>query len=609
MRWPVVCLALAGAHLAAAQPAPVPPKLAAERAARAAAEGVCLAHDPGCDWLGTFSSLEQASLRRGLAKRGYIIDPSPWDKIVGAIHVYNEEPFAEPAAALHWINTFHRVTRQSAIRAESAIRVGELWDQKKIEETARILRDPLWSSVVAVIPVRSIDPTKVDVLIVTRDIFSLRLNTTYTFQEGSLTNLAISLSENNFLGHRDLFSLGMVMDQATIAAGPLFIDKSVFGEHVNLSVNYQRIVNRQDLLNDGTWTSEGSQSTIALSRPLWSLATEWSAGVTFTHHFAIDRQFLGTGVRTYDDPATPAMESVDRAYKIKTWSLSEFVTRQWGKHLKQQLSIGHTMTSQRPSLLPGFPDDPQLQADFIRDVFPRSEFISVPYVEYALFQPRYRTLRNVQTFSLAEDARYGPSLDVTYGVGLKALGSDDNLQRSSATGGWVFPWCDEGFVSLSASLAWRRQDGRFIDNTASGTLRIATPPIPAIGDTRIVSQTVIATRWNDTQNAFYAIGSDSGLRGFFVNQFYGQRLVSEQLEARTPPRGLWVFRVGGVLFYDVGGAADSLGELALHHDIGLGVRALVPQTSRAVFRFDLAFPLDGADLGQPKFIAAFDQAF
>jgi len=34
------------------------------------------------------------------------------------------------------------------------------------------------------VPVKSAEPGKVDVLVVTRDIWSLRLNTQYTFQEG-----------------------------------------------------------------------------------------------------------------------------------------------------------------------------------------------------------------------------------------------------------------------------------------------------------------------------------------------------------------------------------------------------------------------------------------
>ena len=34
-------------------------------------------------------------------------------------------------------------------------------------------------------------------LVVTRDIWSLRLNTQYTFQQGSLTNLTMAFSENN----------------------------------------------------------------------------------------------------------------------------------------------------------------------------------------------------------------------------------------------------------------------------------------------------------------------------------------------------------------------------------------------------------------------------
>nr|MDQ3370611.1 hypothetical protein [Myxococcota bacterium] len=67
-----------------------------------------------------------------------------------------------------------------------------------------------------------------------------------------------------------------------------------------------------------------------------------------------------------------------------------------------------------------------------------------------------------------------------------------------------------------------------------------------------------------------------------------------------------------VMFYDVGSVTDSFTDLALHQDVGFGFRVLIPQTSRELFRFDLAVPLDGTESTRafyPKFQASFEQAF
>jgi len=66
------------------------------------------------------------------------------------------------------------------------------------------------------------------------------------------------------------------------------------------------------------------------------------------------------------------------------------------------------------------------------------------------------------------------------------------------------------------------------------------------------------------------------------------------------------------VFYEVGSAADTFKEMRLHQDIGLGLRMLIPQTSRELFRFDLAMPLDTTNAtkaGSIRFIAGFDSAF
>ena len=576
---------------------------------RELAEEQCAAHAPRCDWVATLSSLERASLVRALTARGYELDPAPWGKVIAAVRVYNEDVFAEPTPLRELLNYFHITTKESAIRAEAVVSAGERWDQPRIDETARRLRDPLWTSVVAVVPVKAQAPGTVDVLIVTRDIWSLRLNTQYTFQQGKLTNLSMSLSENNFLGKRDLLAAALTMDQGAIAVGPLFIDKNLFGEHLDLRAQVNEIITRDDLTLHSKIHTEGTTSSFSLTRPLWSLASEWAAGASFSHRFAIDRQYRNIALDTYkyEDPGTGAITSFDRQYAVRRWSASAYATRQWGDGLKQQLSVGHTVDSVRARPLDDFTGDADQRAAFIAAVLPPPEVTSAPFVEYVLFTPRYRTLRNVATFALAEDLRTGPDLDVVLSFGLTPLGSDKNFQRLSSAAGWTIPWTRDGFVRVATGLGSRYQEGELINNNATWSVRAAAPPLAGL--VRFVAQTSLSTRWDNRQRTFFTIGSDTGLRGFGINEFSGQRYADFQLEARSAPYPLWVLRLGAVAFYDLGGAADSLAQLELHQDAGLGIRMLIPQLSAQLWKFDFAIPFDGANQGRLRFLAGFGSEF
>jgi len=93
------------------------------------------------------------------------------------------------------------------------------------------------------------------------------------------------------------------------------------------------------------------------------------------------------------------------------------------------------------------------------------------------------------------------------------------------------------------------------------------------------------------------------------------RILSGQIEARSNPIALWVLRVGAVAFYELGGVNTSVRDLQVFDDVGFGVRALIPQTSRLLFRFDFAMPLrsdpipGGSTAFQLHFVAGFDSYF
>ena len=607
-------------------------------AARHAALDVCKHQGPQCDWVATFSSLERQSIVRTLQLRGLEVEPQPWGKVIDEVLVENEDVFAE-SNWLQFFNIFHYTTRESRVREELTIQKGEVWDQDRIEESARRLHDPLYSSVVALIPVRSSIPNEVKLLVITRDIWSLRLNTQYTFQQSALTNLSFSLSENNFLGTRDVFAAAVVMDPGAIAIGPLFIDKDFLGKHLDFRVRFDDVLTRQatkffdpitgmqtgvpgaprGLQDATTLHSEGNDATISLGKPLWSLASEWGWASSFTYRNAINRSFDGR-MDPYDLYVDPD-SNVPYEYRSRTWSVGANVTRQWGSKYKQQLAFGYTVSSVHASLLDNYSAniDAASLALFAQDVFPRNEVISQPSVSYTLFEPRYTTVRNVSTYALAEDVQLGPSFSASLAQGLTALGGDLNFTRPSIAAGYIWSWLRDGFIHPSVSGSVRFQNGTphdwtTIDNSAGAQIRFATPTISWF---RVVVQSEVDTQWHNTQNGFYAIGSDSGLRGYNLNEFRSprntsSRLVKSDAELRTTPLPWWVFRMGAVAFYEVGGAADSLNQMKLFNDIGVGVRLLVPQTSRELFRLDVALPLQDAPNNpafHPHFIAGFDSYF
>jgi len=606
--------------------------------ARRKAEVICAAHEPTCDWVSTFASLERQSIIRTLQHRGLEVEPEPWGKVIEEVLVENEDVFAE-SNWLQFINIFHYTTRESRVREELTIEKGEVWDQDRVEESARRLHDPLYSSVVALIPVKSSIPNAVKLLVITRDIWSLRLNTQYTIQQAALTNLSFSLSENNFLGTRDVFAAAVVMDPGAIAVGPLFIDKDFLGKHLDFRVRFDDVLTRKatkfvspvtglqtpvpgapaGLQDATTLHSEGDDATITLGKPLWSLASEWGWATSFAYRNAVNRSFDGT-VDPYDLYVDPA-SGVPYEYRSRTWSVGASVTRQWGTTYKHQLSLGYTVSSARASLLDNYTAniDAASLALFEQDVFPRNEVISQPAVSYSVFQPRYTTVRNVSTYDLAEDVQLGPNFTASLAQGLTALGGDLNFTRPSIAAGYVWSWLRDGFIHPSVSGSMRFQgtaphDWTTIDNSAGAQLRFATPTIAWF---RVVVQGEVDTQWHNTQNGFYAIGSDSGLRGYNVNEFRSprndsSRLAKGEAELRMTPIPFWVLRLGGVAFYEVGGAADSLQQMKLYNDVGMGARLLVPHLSRELFRLDIAFPLQNAPNNaafHPHVMLGFDSYF
>jgi hypothetical protein len=267
-----------------------------------------------------------------------------------------------------------------------------------------------------VVPVKSQSPDRVDLLVVTRDIWSLRMNSQFEVQDNVLTLLSISLSENNVFGLRKQAAFVFDMDLGQFSLGPQYIDKNIAGTRLQLQTRWSALFSR------ATSEFEGTSSTTIFTYPLWSLRSKWGASIVATHFDSTVRQFLGPDLRLYDNPDTLELELIPRTFDFRVIGIETSGVRSFGDAVKHRLTAGHTLSIRRPSLLDDFgeqgialPTKERVEiarAAFERDVMPRSERVSALFVRYNVFTPEFIVYRNLDSYDLPEDARLGPEASI-----------------------------------------------------------------------------------------------------------------------------------------------------------------------------------------------------
>lgn len=584
-----ISLLLAGALARAAGPQAglvLPPEVAAQ---------------PGLAALGSY---QQEALRRVLEERGLQIEPSPEGKRVDRILVKNLDVFDDQDGAwIAWTNVFHMTTREHIIAREVLLRPGDAWDWEIAEETRRRLADPLFTSFVAVVPVRALREGEVHVLVVTRDIFSLRLNSEFEYQGDVFSFLHIEPAENNFLGRRKRLSAVFEMDLGRYSVGPAYYDSNIRGSRWQLQSFARALIGRdsEDL--------EGSQSEVTLSHPLWAFSRRWGAALSASHFVGTIRRFLGRELRPYDDPDTALVEQVPWTYRYRSFNGSGSVTHQRGRAVIQRFSVGHRFSLRRPSVFDEFfVNAPVLEQSFVRDVLPRSERVSAPFVAYSMFTPRFVTFRDVSTFDLPEDVALGPSLSLSASWAVPALGSEVQFVGLAADVGFTAEIGHRGLLKLAASGDSRVMGRDLVDQRYVVSAYFASPRVWGLG--RLVVG-LVADRLIDNRSIRnLELGGDSGLRGYPIGAFQGKAAARGNVELRTSALKVLFTRLGVALFWDFGHAAPSFDRLDIHHDLGAGFRLLIPQLQPTVIRFDWAFATQGPTAGFPgRFTAGFTQVF
>ncbi len=534
----------------------------------------------------TFTAYEQETVDLALERHAAKRDNDPEGKRIVAIDIDVLDVFEDRDPMFGFVNIFHANTKDYVIRRELLFSKGNRYNTKKVLESARNIRSIRQESLVLIVPIATDTPGEVRVLVLAKDIWSLRLNSNYRIQNGQLELLLLQPAEENLGGtHRRLLG-NFVYEPDTITVGGAFNDPRLAGTRHTWNVGANVI------LNHSSGDVEGGSGSFAFGRPLFSLSTPWSWGANTTFSRSITRRFTGLAPLLFDAEITPEDDRIPWTYDSEVLGGSVSVTRSLGYKVKNNFRLGmavrRSVFRARPDALVGI--DPAAVDEFKRDVVPFGETRNGPFAVYNMFFNDFLSITDAETMGLQENYLLGPQLIVRFQPIARAFGSTRNILNYTATAAYT-QQLGKGYArvygSADVETELRDADTRVSDSTLHTGLRAVSPPF-FFG--RLVYDGTWVVRPQNFTNSTISVGGDTRLRGYPSLAFIGENLFASNIEFRSRSFLLWSMLVRGALFYDVADAFMG-DDIDPKQGAGFGFRVLFPQLGRAVVRVDWGFPL------------------
>ena len=558
-----------------------------------------------------YSPYEKETIKRALESRNTEIEPNPEGKIIGKVEterlevIEDRDPFPKELLGVKTMklaNSLHATTREWIVRRELLLKEGDVYTQVIIDEIARNIRGrmPVQISLVIIVPIKSKDPDKVDLLVITKDIWSLRLSYDMSITLGGLENLLIVPQETNLLGVHHTAQTRFQYQPETYSFGVGYRIPRFGTTWIGASAAASITINRR------SGEPEGSGMSLGVGQGLYSTRTEWAWSADASYSVGVARRYSNARVFLFDSPRTvtrdangrlvPIPDDIPYQYKSRAYGASAAVTRSFGWGFKNNFSLSMNASKAEYETfdLSGF--NAFAAQDFVSRALPTGEARVYPAISWNTFTTNFLRTLDINTLALQEDYRLGHDIAVSLYPVTRALGSSRDLVGVSARAGYALPMGD-GLVGASVSTFAEtctsskggcEHDGRLSDAAVSGSFGAATP---RIGFGRIVMNASFSNRYRNYLNARTFAGGDDRLRGYPSNYFFGKDTVFYNIEFRTTSVRIWTFALGGVAFYDAGDVAQGFDMLHAKQSVGLGARVLIPQVNRPVFRLDFALPL------------------
>jgi hypothetical protein len=577
-----------------------------------------------------YSPYEKEAISAALRDLQLKIDPAPEDKRVGKIigvrlevleprdpgpELLKTVPIVAPLGKVVTkpvLNSLHVLTKGWIIERELLLHEGDRYVQVIVDETARNMRArmPVQVSLVVIVPVQSEEEDTVDLLVITKDIWSLRLSTDISGTAGGIENLLLVPQETNFLGLHHTVQTRFQLQPETYTLGVGYKVPRFGYSWIGAAASASVTINKRES------SPEGSAGGISVGQGLYSTRTDWAWDADVSYAVGVARRYSNAQVFLFDSRRTPERERIRFQYKSRSVNASASLTRSFGWAFKNNFSLGFNASAADYSL---FEQDlvgvnPLAVQDFTNRVLPTGESRVYPSLSWSTFTTNFLRTLDINTLALQEDYRLGHSASVTVYPVTRALGSTRDFIGVSGRAGYTVAIGD-GIAGASASTFFEDQDGLVTDASVGGSFGAATPRF-RIG--RIVMNASFNNRYRNYLNARTFIGGEDRLRGYPTAYFFGKDTVFYNIEYRSRAIEVLKAAVGGVVFYDAGDAAPGFDKIRPKQSVGFGVRALLPQINRLVFRLDVAFPMNrgpfpesgsNAKVDPFGFFFTFDQAF
>jgi hypothetical protein len=468
---------------------------------------------------------------------------------------------AENKWLYRWANRLHILTRDGIIENQLLFGSGDKFEQRLLEESARILRSNRYILEATIEPVKY-DEGVVDVRVTTQDVWSLTPDLSFS-RSGGENRTAVGIEETNFLGRGQLLRLKWIDSVDRTSTQFDFEDRNLGSSWVSV---FLRVADNSD----------GKTNFLSVIRPFHALDSRWTAGGWVSSD---DRR---TALYRLGDEAAEYRHERDFHTAFGGWSrgLRNGWVRRW--------SAGFVYDDNQFSEAL----DPTLPA-----VIPGDRKLVYPFLGLEILEDDFSTSSNTNQIGRTEDFFMGTRISASLGWADESFGADRDALIAVASANLGFGSLDKTALLLAAAANSRYEDG----NTANAKMNASARFYHRQSEKRLFFMTLSGAAGHDLDlDDPVQLGGKSGLRGYPLRYQTGDSKMLFSVEQRyfTDWYPWRLFRVGGAVFFDVGRTwgDNPIGEpnLGWLKDAGFGFRFAPTRFSTdKMAHLDFAFPLDG----------------
>ncbi len=568
------------------------------------------AEDPPTSTATEYSPLERRVIARAVEAHHGALEPSPEGMIVESVEYERLDVFGEDDPLPDALNVFHTRTRERILDRELLLRPGDAWNQVLVDETSRNLRNLPQLSMALTVPMKGSAPGKVKLLVITRDVWSLRLQWDVQFVGRRFNYLLLQPTELNVAGTA-------IQPQVVAEYQPLSMTLGTgvtfprFGtSHVGATVAGGVVLPLGTAPARSSGGAEGAYASFDVGQPIYSSLAPWAWDVAGSYRNYVIRRYQNGELKLF--PALlpdGSTENVPYQYRTRQASLGAAATRSLGWALKNDFTFGF-MASLKRYVVEGDVASQAAIDQFAAAKVPVGEDRVYPFARWRTYRADYFRTTDVESLSVQEDFRLGHDVYLEIDPIARALGSSRSLVSVKGGASWTSHFSD-GLLRASIEGAVETQtDGTTSDAFLDAKLGIVTPRTKL--GRMVFSGRVIHRPENYLRQIEY-LGGEGRLRGYPSSLRSGPELAVLNVEYRTPGFDVLGMALGGALFYDAGDAFTNASNLRVLHSVGAGLRFLFPFFDEVAYRLDFAVPLNASALpnGAPRFDVIFgvEQAF